>query len=214
MSTREKIQKYIEKHPGITAAELAQGLGLTKADIQYHLKDLRSRGEILSVPASQRNRGRGRPASGYQVSNSNNNLPHLAAAVLSLVLHSNPERVEDNCLQIALAMFPGQIKTRQLAARLTACVKALSAYHYNAAWEARMQGPVILLRSCPYQAILKAVPELCEVDRKILENQLLLPVQQQTWIESDHPNSVCCFKVSIPWGGDSPLSEPGSDSVS
>jgi hypothetical protein len=57
-------------------------------------------------------------------------------------------------------------------------IKILNVHHYQASWEARLNGPRFYLRNCPYAALLGDHPELCNMDRLILETLIKKPVHQ------------------------------------
>jgi len=55
-----------------------------------------------------------------------------------------------------------------LPQRLAEALDRLRKWNYEPAWEARPQGPRIILHHCPYMALISNHPELCELDRCLI----------------------------------------------
>jgi predicted ArsR family transcriptional regulator len=62
------------------------------------------------------------------------------------------------------------------ARRWNQVVNHLNQHNYRARWEAHATGPRILLRNCPYAALLTQHPEICQMDRFFLEKLLQIPL--------------------------------------
>jgi predicted ArsR family transcriptional regulator len=59
-----------------------------------------------------------------------------------------------------------------ISKRIAALIERLNEAHYHARWEAGAQGPRILLGHCPYYAIIRQHPVLCQMDAFALGEQL------------------------------------------
>jgi predicted ArsR family transcriptional regulator len=211
--TRSAILGYLGDHPPATVALLAATLNLTPADIRYHLKVLRGEGLVEALPhKAAPSPGRGRPARAYRLApaQQRNNLPALCHALLSVYLggaalvdgsaagdaqdsHSPAERMADLAATLAANQSP---LAGSLPLRLAQAVEWLNRRQYRARWEAGARGPRLLLRRCPYAVLLAEHPELCEIDRMLLEKVVSVSLRQ-----TDRQNPVtgrppaCVFEV-------------------
>jgi predicted ArsR family transcriptional regulator len=81
--------------------------------------------------------------------------------------------------------------------RLTLAVERLNELHYQARWEAGIDGARIILGHCPYAAIIAGFPELCRMDAFLLEQRSGTPVEQVARL---HPSAkgypFCVFRVT------------------
>ena len=66
----------------------------------------------------------------------------------------------------------------QITQRLVSAVRYLEPLGYKPRWEARPQGPQMVLGRCPYAEIIADHPELCGMDAHLLGELLAAPVQQ------------------------------------
>ena len=199
-STRTRILDYLHEHPVASVSTLSKAWGLTRADIRYHLNMLSEEGLIELVPrdAAQPAR-RGRPAQTYRLSAqaAPNNLPALCHVLLSAYLDGSQEPTESRLRALAERLAQPCPPSANLTRRLSLVVEVLSRYAYRPRWEAGAQGPRILLRTCPYAAILSQHPELCQMDRYLLEILLQMPLRQTARLNAltGHP-PACVFTAS------------------
>lgn len=179
MGTRTEILTYLEKHPFASAEDLAQLLNKTRANIQYHLKQLENSLLIHQVTPKHKYIDRGRPRLYYALMQAErpNNLVQLAHALLNV---NRAVFVSDQDLlkRIAHEILPGLGNISSETARLNRLIKELSGRGYQARWEAHAAGPEILFRNCPYASILPEHPELCQIDSFLLEENLGRPYIQ------------------------------------
>ncbi len=64
--------------------------------------------------------------------------------------------------------------------------------NYNARWEAHAEAPQVLLGHCPYRAIIQEHPELCKMDKYLLESLLDQQVDQIAKLEKDNQGIKWC----------------------
>ena len=180
--TRQQIINYLQANRLSTSAELAQALQLTAANIRHHLSILEKEGFIETV-GQQSGRGRGRPLQVYALAEHalQDNLAGLASALLEMlaVTGDAPEHLG----AVATKLLGPLDFAPQGHARLNQAVDQLNARNYRAKWEASPTGPRIILRNCPYAAILSAHPELCQLDAEILAQLLDQEVTQTARLE-------------------------------
>jgi predicted ArsR family transcriptional regulator len=70
-----------------------------------------------------------------------------------------------------------------LALRIGSLVEKLNRLHYLSRWEAGARGPKIFFARCPYAAIIRKHPELCQMDAWALGGQTNLKAEQLAKID-------------------------------
>ena len=172
--TRQHILGYLDQRGSASARQLALAFGMTAANLRRHLSILQSRNLVAAVgyhPAL----GRGRPEQVYAlISSGGNNLESLTRALL----HSMS--AEDQKLKQLAKDMLGSTKpvSGQLTQRLVTAVRRLEPLGYTPRWEARPQGPQMVLGRCPYAEIIADHPELCRMDAHLLQVLLAVQVEQ------------------------------------
>lgn len=172
--TRQKILDYLREHHQATAPEISAALNMTRENIRYHLSELLEAGLIEVVPVSNgKPRGRGRPVRLYRPSSAQrpNNLLQLASLLLDSFQEANAGCADPApaLRRFAAAMVDAEPFPKNLTQRLNKVMQSLNQKRYQARWEARPQGPLLILRNCPYAALLPEHPELCQIDAYFLE---------------------------------------------
>jgi predicted ArsR family transcriptional regulator len=197
--TRLRILDYLRKHQTASVYELSSILDMTGANVRHHLGVLEST-DLIEV-ISQRQLGRGRPVNVYGLSRRilGDGLDGLAVAMFAGLLRDAPESEEEERLVSISIHLGGADKPDRdapLARRLTSAVDRLNELHYQARWEAGLDGPRIILGHCPYAAILATTPELCRMDEYLLEQRSGLSVEQVAKLQpSTNGYPFCLFRV-------------------
>ncbi len=174
---------YIRENRVASVQSLSRAWGLTRADIRYHFNELVAEGVLERVPRdfSQPAR-RGRPEQQFRLAagSTPNNFPALCAALLDVLLNPLPlENREPALRDLARRLAGSFVRLPALTQRLNQASAFLTQHGYRARWEAHAGGPRILLRSCPYAALLPTHPELCALDRFLLEYLAELSLHQE-----------------------------------
>lgn len=189
MNTSDAILDLLQKQPSVCAEDLGAALLKTRANIQYHLKRMEKAGWIELVAAAAPQKGQGRPRHYYALSSRGraNNFPRLAAALLDRLFPQGLPAAERaaRAAELAALLFRGDPNptVKPFARQLNQLVKELTAQGYQARWEARAAGPVVVFRNCPYYDLLPGHPELCQVDAALLRLALKKGVTQQSKIQ-------------------------------
>jgi predicted ArsR family transcriptional regulator len=124
----------------------------------------------------------------------------LVGAMLNAWLRNSTEDAQKEFLMsLALQLGGKAIPTPNLPLthRLTKLVDRLNEMHYQARWEAGLNGPKIILGHCPYAAIITSHTELCRMDAFLQEQWTGLPVEQTAKLQvsiNGHP--YCLFRIS------------------
>jgi predicted ArsR family transcriptional regulator len=208
--TQTRILQYLKAHPAAAAVAISQALGMTAANIRYHLNSL-EQGALIEVEVSPLAKGRGHPAYLYHVSihAQQHNLDFLADILLAeLMKEATPEASSPIVAQTLaerliqkgshLTALP---KQNHLTQRLTSVVQWLDPFHYQARWEAHSGSPHFMFGQCPYLAIVDRHPVLCQMDAYLLEKLLARPVRQVARIgqasEASPVSTTCIFEIDL-----------------
>jgi predicted ArsR family transcriptional regulator len=192
-STRQRILDALEQRGSATARQLSQAFGMTPANLRRHLGILLARRLIQSV-GSATAAGRGRPEQRYALSGNakESNLEGLADALLA-----GNGKDDERMKTLAIQMLGNAAKpVGQATQRFVAAVQQLKPLGYKPSWEARPQGPQMVLGNCPYAAIIADHPELCRMDAYILTDLIGQDVEQVTKLQPG-PQGVpqCVFRL-------------------
>jgi predicted ArsR family transcriptional regulator len=213
-TARQRILEYIQANKAVTSAELRLALKTTEANVRRHLSILLEQG-LIEVIGERSPQGKGRPARifGPSAQMTGSNLGLLAAALFEEVLPAlSPEEKRDFLERLARrieADMPGRdesaqaignatVRSERLTARLYAAVQRLNAAHYQARWEARADGPRMVLGHCPFAAINQKHPEICQVDAHVLEILTGGSAEQIKRLAKDSRGAVYCMFRILP----------------
>ena len=196
ITSRQKIFEVIRKHQLVTVSELNHFLDMTPANIRHHLAVLQADGLVEQVE-SRKKIGRGRPEAVFSVSNVfvEDGLGTLIEAVLgSWFLSIPPDQVDQNIQTIArnLAGDVAEIGNLSINKKLTTCVSRLNDLRYKAQWEASSSGPRIKFGNCPYRKIIIRHPELCLMDKYLLEELVGFKISQVSKLEREERGKIYC----------------------
>lgn len=207
-TSRQIIFEFIQIHRVVTAADIGQAFQMTRANARHHLNILLKQGliEIMGhLPAS----GKGRPANLYAVSNSSlgNNLPLLLEALLLNLKNTLTKDNYDIFLHHMTANFLDKIyeggctnsksdQNKNLTQRLFKTIQILNQHNFYARWEAHSLAPRIILDHCPYLAIIDNNPEICQVDKYLIEELVEDKVVQTSKLIKDFRGVPhCIFQI-------------------
>jgi len=197
---RKRIIDYLQRNYRATVSELASTLGVTKPTIHYHVKHLLDAHIISKLGSSQPSteKTRGRPAVHYQINDEHraNNYEVLTRVLLTMVRKRSSAADLNATIVADMAelLFPKIGNTENnLINKLQSAVLQLERLNYEPHWEIKQDGPVISLRNCPYASILKDHPEMCRMDKYVLERLTDRTVFQTAYIFNDSPGVPACI---------------------
>jgi predicted ArsR family transcriptional regulator len=180
-NARQRILSYITENQSATVEELSKVFKVTPANIRHHLSILVEQGSVNIIglkPAPLK----GRPTQIYGATHqiNQNNLDQLTKVLLSYALkYSGPNETDVLLKGIASQLVakypPDNINPTR---RLYSSIRALNRMNYQAHWEAHGEHPRIMLGHCPYRALVAEHPEICQMDKFVLEVLLATPVEQ------------------------------------
>jgi predicted ArsR family transcriptional regulator len=199
-STRSRILDYLRKQQTASALELSRLLAMTGANIRHHLAVLESNGLIECI--RQQREGRGRPVNIYGLSRQflGDGQGELAGAILNVWLKNAPEAVFNARLRsVAILLVGDNLPGHEvlLTQRLNSLVDRLNTLHYQARWEAGVNGPNVILGYCPYAAIIAAHPELCLMDEFLLAQWTGFPIEPTAILQTGIKGyPACTFRIT------------------
>jgi len=180
MNTSTRIRHYLQTKESATVMQLCRALGLTKADIHYHMRLLLKEGVIDLLPESYQ-AGAGRPARQYKlIKPAPETLSRLIINLLLDFLNQN-KNAQINSQTLADFIAAGILaqcchfkdQCASSAIRLTRIITELSKYGIHLRWLACKEGPEIHLEQ-EYLSTLIRDPALV---RSIISH-LLLSIQK------------------------------------
>ena len=190
VTARHKVLAYLMKTRTASPREIARALKMSTATVRHHLRVLVFDGR-LALTSIQRGEGKGRPEKVYTVPRSalGDNLSALIEALLVEADSSIP-------MEALAKRLAGEtdLKGQAVAKRLNLVVEKLNQMNYHARWEAGSGGPRIILGHCPYAAIISRHPELCKMDKALLQELMGQSAEQLTKIGQDG-SLTCVFAI-------------------
>jgi predicted ArsR family transcriptional regulator len=207
-TTRKLIIDYLKEKRAASTIEIGHALRVTPANIRHHLAVLADEG-VVQIAGERPANGRGRPTHLYGLTEEvqEHSLDRLADALLREFIEVLPDSERASALErIANRLIePKSTAAGNLTQRLYAAVSQLNELNYQARWEAHSKGPRLRLGHCPYAAILPEHPELCQLDKKLLEEFLATPVFQTAKLVKDRRGEkYCAFTLLISSTGKTP----------
>lgn len=210
--TRERVLELVSSLGPISAAAIAEHLGLTATGVRRHLDALAAQEAVAEydVAPTGTTRGPGRPARAYVVAGAGHKvLPAGYADLATELLAFLDERSPD----IAAAFTGARSQSverryrdrvaaagEELAARADALVGALSADGFAATARpvgaGSLAGIQICQGHCPIQQVAAAYPALCDAETAGFSRLLGRPVQRLATLAAGH--HVCTTFIPTP----------------
>ena len=202
--TRDAVARLILERGPQTAAALAERLGISPAAVRRHLDALVADGLLAERdPRPAPNRGRGRPARVYALTDSGRAaFPHayddLATTALRYLRDTGGEAAVAAFAEHRAAALAGELRGRvsdgaTLATRADALARGLSANGYASTTEQAAAGVQICQHHCPVAHVAAEFPQLCEAETRAFEEVLGTYVQRLATIA--HGDGVCTTHV-------------------
>lgn len=198
-STRHRLLDYLGSKQIATSTELSRLLNVTSANVRHHLNLLLKEG-LIQITGEKQPQGPGRPAKVYGLSpkQKQDNLVLLIEALMQVLTCENSPRGRSKKIRRIAEYIRGPAKSiGNLTQRLYQAINRLNELNYQARWEAHQQAPRIILGNCPYAAIVNNHPEICQIDKYLLESLLIMPVEQESkLIRDDREYTYCLFNIA------------------
>lgn len=204
--TREAVTQLLLSDGPLTAADLAGRLGISPAAVRRHLDQLIAEGAVTSrQPPSRMQRGRGRPARSYLLTDAGRGrLPHqyddLAIQALAYLQQvAGPESVSEFARRRAEAIvepFTAELDSAaDLSARADVLARALSAAGFSASLHEVGVGRQLCQHHCPVGHVAAEYPQLCEEEMAVFTRALGSNAQRLATIARGDP--VCTTFIPL-----------------
>jgi predicted ArsR family transcriptional regulator len=213
--TRDRVLQAIGEHGPVTAAALAQGLGLTAPAVRRHVDNLTEAGLICEREASQGPRGRGRPARSYVLTETGHqalesDYDDLATEALRFLSAEAGDVAVRRFAEQRVAQleqrYAAELDTvgDQPAARVDALVAMLTRDGFAASARPvgapRSTGPSVGIQlcqgHCPVQHAAREFPQFCDAETDAFSRLLGVHVQRLATLA--HGDHVCTTFVPTP----------------
>ncbi len=203
--TRDAVARLILERGPQTAAALAERLGVSPAAVRRHLDALVADGLLAERdPRPAANRGRGRPARVYALTDSGraafpNAYDDLATTALRYLRETGGEAAVAAFAEHRAAALAGELREQvsadaaTVATRADALARGLSANGYASTTEQAAAGVQICQHHCPVAHVAAEFPQLCEAETRAFEQVLGTYVQRLATIA--HGDGVCTTHV-------------------
>lgn len=214
--TRDRVLQAISEHGPLTAAVLAEQLGLTATAVRRHLDNLVEANLIESREPVSGHRGRGRPARGYVLSEAGHqalesDYDHLATAALRFLAKESGEEAVTRFVEqrigelearyadeLAAAADTSEARAEALVAALTRDGFAASARPVGGPdSKSPLTGIQLCQGHCPVQHAAREFPQFCDAETDAFSRLLGVHVQRLATLA--HGDHVCTtFIPTIP----------------
>jgi predicted ArsR family transcriptional regulator len=202
--TRDAVARLILERGPQTAAALAERLGVSPAAVRRHLDALVADGLLAERdPRPSPNRGRGRPARVYALTDTGRAVfPHayddLATTALRYLRETGGEAAVSAFAEHRAAALADSLRARidgdaTVTTRAASLADGLSANGYASTTETAAAGVQICQHHCPVAHVAAEFPELCEAETRAFEQVLGTYVQRLATIA--HGDGVCTTHV-------------------
>ena len=204
--TREAVAQLLLSDGPLTAGDLAGRLGISPAAVRRHLDQLIAEGAVTSrQPPSRGQRGRGRPARSYLLTDAGRNrLPHqyddLAIQALAYLQQvAGPASVSEFARRRAeaiVAPFAAELDgAADVSERADVLARALTAAGFSASLQEVGVGRQLCQHHCPVGHVAASYPQLCEEEMAVFTRALGSYAQRLATIARGDP--VCTTFIPL-----------------
>ena len=206
--TRDRVLQAISERGPITAATLADDLGLTAPAVRRHLENLEDAGLIAAHEVAPGVRGRGRPARSFVLSDAGHqglgsDYDHLATEALRFISQESGEGAVRRFAESRVAELEGRYAAELAAAgpgtaaRVDALVGALTRDGFAASARpvgepgsaSPFTGIQLCQGHCPVQHAAREFPQFCDAETDAFSRLLGVHVQRLATLA--HGDHVC-----------------------
>jgi len=200
-STQDNLAQLLRVHGPLTAAELAEYLGISTTAVRQHLDRFRAEG---LVEVADLRRGRGRPQQIFALTPTADDLFARQYEELALDLVDAISRLPEGCALIQRILdvrrriwgerYGPMLSGRTLDERLALLTDLFDEKGNLAAYAAQPDGSYLLTKHhCTIGAVVNRYPIFCQDERVWLQEALQVPVEVlQSRATSD---SICVFRI-------------------
>ena len=202
-TVRNHIVEILKENGTATVAELAERLGMAQVSVRHHL-DILVGEDLVESSGVRRRNGAGRPSQVYSLTPEASRLfPQrhqiLANEMMSAMKNLLPaEEVQGVFLRLAekTAQDAPLARAEQaIEERLEQVAEFLSEKGYTARWEVSDGYYRLYTCNCPYAGVSEQNPELCEMDRALMQRLMPEGVRRESRISEGAPR--CAYVLLL-----------------
>jgi predicted ArsR family transcriptional regulator len=205
--TRDRVTGLLLEHGPQTATELATRLGISAAAVRRHLDGLVAASRVTERELPGGQRGRGRPARHFALTDAGRSaFPHayddLALTALRFVAaHGGPDAVRAVAEQqlsglaerCTTAVEAAEAQPGATVDRAQVLATALTAEGYAATTSAISSGGQLCQHHCPVAHVAAEFPQLCEAETAVISKLVGTHVQRLATIA--HGDGICTTHI-------------------
>jgi len=202
-SAKQALLLFLKRHPGASLAEIADGLGISKAGVLGHLPPLESDG---LVERAYRPGGVGRPRAVFRLTRRATELfpqgyREMTLAALEFVAQRLGDRGVAEFLQQRAHEIADKHRARLADGPLSRRVEELARIRTDGGYMAEVGGRSrgaheLLEHNCPILALAGRFPVACETERRMFEEMLRARVDVRHRVVAG--DAVCRFLIREP----------------
>ncbi len=202
--TRRHILEILKEQKEATideiVVELSDRIGkITAVTVRHHLEILRG-DALVAAPTVRRRSAPGRPQYVYTLTERAadmfpNNYQGLASGLLDQLKTALPaDKVDEILAGVAKEMVSAaMVPDAPIEIRLDHVVAFLNSNGYTAAWSRGRDGHLLSVINCPYEQISCSNPDVCKMDKKLIEGLVGVPAERVTWRWEDEGEGCSYF---------------------
>jgi predicted ArsR family transcriptional regulator len=200
---RQEILIILKRNGEATVDELACMLDLTPVTVRHHLDILRAEG-LVRAPAVRRRHGPGRPQFMYTLTEeAADHFPQGYETLANELLHEIKATMGDDVVNelfdriaaLRIQKAPKIDANLPLNEKLDIVVNYLCNNGFIASWEEKEGDLLLLASNCPCQSVAVEHPEICLMDKLILEQ--LVGVKTK-WLQRITEGAYTCIYQIMP----------------
>jgi predicted ArsR family transcriptional regulator len=203
--TRRHILEILKERKEATIDEIVTALSerigkITAVTVRHHLEILRG-DALVAAPTVRRRSAPGRPQYVYTLTERAadqfpNNYQGLASGLLEQIKSQLPPAQVTEILEGVAANMADDafVPDGPVEVRLDHAVAYLRNHGYTANWARDNGNHILAITNCPYEQVTCSNPELCKMDKKLVDTLVGVPTQRVTWQQNDE--EACSYLVS------------------
>ena len=203
--TRRHILDILKERKEATIDEIVTALSerigkITAVTVRHHLEILRG-DALVAAPTVRRRSAPGRPQYVYTLTERAadqfpNNYQGLASGLLEQIKTQLPPVQVTQILEGVAEHMAGDalVPDGPIEVRLDHAVAYLKEHGYTANWVRSNGNHVLAITNCPYEQVTCSNPELCKMDKRLVDTLVGIPTQRVTWQQDD--DEVCSYLVA------------------
>ncbi len=198
-STRQAIIETLNTMGQATVSNLAENVGVKAVTIRHHLNALQAEG-LINI--EEKRQSVGRPLYVYSLSEKAQGLfPQKYHVLVSRLLDQIKDQLPTKTVEVLINSLAGELadevredfESLPFDERMARLIDVLADEGFLAKWDRTDEGIQLIEYHCPYYHLGQQHPEICQIDKALIQAALDTSVEKEACILSgDH---VCSFSI-------------------